>query len=133
VTRNIVLTASLVAVLLACAFGTWHSAQPSIKPFITPGATHIVVRRADFGQTELTYHAIGAPYSWYDVLTHTLTAHGWRDTNPWRPFGQFATYTHAVSIGPALISDEVDLRGDANEVVLVFRRKLSLRWPVLHW
>ena len=121
----------LVAVLLAFAFGTWHSARPSIEPFITPGATNIVERTTDFGQTELTYRATGAPYSWYDVLIRSLTAHGWRDSNPWRPYGQYATYTYAVSLGPVLIRDEVDLRGDAHEVRLILRRRFSIRWPVL--
>ena len=130
-TRRIVLATVLLAALLTCAFGTWRVGQPSIGPFTTPGATDIVVRTTDLGQTELTYRTAGAPYAWYDDLTRSLTAHGWRDINPWRPYGQYATYAYAVSIGPALIRDEVDLRGDARIVRLSLRRTFHIRWSVL--
>jgi hypothetical protein len=133
VTRSIALTAALLAVLLACMFGTWRAGRPSIEPFITPNSTNIVVRTTGFGQTELTYHTTGAPYHWYDVLTRSLAAQGWRDINPWRPFGQYATYTYAVSIGPALIRDEIDLHGEAHDVRLVLRRRFYVRWPAPWW
>lgn len=132
-TRRIVLIATLFVALLACAFGTWRIGQPSTGPFMIPCATDIVVRTTDLGQTELTYHTAGVPYAWYDDLTRSLAALGWRDVNPWRPYGQYATYAYTVSIGPALIRDEVDLRGDAHDVWLRLRRTFHLRWSVLRW
>lgn len=131
--RRIMLIATLFVALLACAFGTWRIGQPSIGPFMIPCATDIVVRTTDLGQTELTYRTAGVPYAWYDDLTHSLAALGWRDINPWRPYGQYATYAYAVSIGPALIRDEVDLHGDAHDVRLRLRRTFHIRWSVLRW
>jgi hypothetical protein len=133
VTRRIVLTTALLAALLVCAFGTWRVSQPSIEPLMIPGAMDIVVRTTDLSEIELTYRTAGAPYAWYDDLTRSLTAHGWRDINPWRPYGQYATYAYAVSLGPALIRDEVDLRGDARVVQLRLRRTFHIRWSVLGW
>jgi hypothetical protein len=133
VTRRIVLIAALVATLLACAFGTWSVGQPAIGPFLIRGATDIVARTTDLGQTELTYRMAGAPYAWYDDLTRSLSARGWRDINPWRPYGTYATYAHVISIGPAFIRDEVDLGGDAHDVQLRLRRTFHIRWSVRGW
>ena len=35
-------------------------------------------------------------------------ARGWRDINPWRPYGTYATYAYIIAIGPAFIRDEVN-------------------------
>jgi hypothetical protein len=69
--------ALLVLLAVSLAGSSWWLLQPPLTPLLIPGVTNIHIGSTRWGEHELTYHAPGEPYAWYDAVTTHLRNSGW--------------------------------------------------------
>jgi hypothetical protein len=115
--------------------GSWMLFQPSVTPFLVPGATNIQVVRTGVWDWQIAYDAPGPPYAWYFTLSRTIEAQQWNDCNLWRPDGA-TMFDRVVPLrfdwgNPGVLWDEVAITPDhrhPQRVTIMLRRNIRIPW-----